>query len=309
MRDRKFLIFAPSYRPDNGGGIVLHRLCSLLNELGYEAYLTRFFNGAPVYGNDFVVPLSTIAARAIWNLITPFKVNREWFTPVIKTPQLPLGPEWIVVYPEIVFGNPLKAQCVVRWLLHRPGFHTGHMYYGPGEYHVDFNTFAEDFCFPDCKKALRPLNVLAFPFEHYNLQNALPADQRTGIAYCLRKGKGKPLVHNPRNSTLIDGKSHAEAAAILKRVKTFISYDTYTAYSSFAVLCGAESVVVPDAGMDKHAWFPNPADRFGVAYGFDDMEWARETASGVFDRMKEKEASSLENVAHFAEDALLYFEK
>lgn len=308
MNDRKFLIFAPAYRSDNGGGIVLHRLCSLLNELGYEAYLTRFFNGAPVYSNDFVVPLSRIVARSIWNLISPFKVNPEWHTPIIKFPKLPLGPKWIVVYPEIVFGNPLKAQCVVRWLLHRPGFHTGHMYYGSGEYHVDFNTFAENFCFPDCKMASRSLNVLAFPFEHYNMEKALPSDKRAGTAYCLRKGKGKPLVHDLRNSVLIDGKSHAEVAAILKRVKTFISYDVYTAYSSFAVLCGAESVVIPDSGVDKHAWFPDPADRYGVAYGFDDMHWALETAPLVIGRMKAKEAISMENVAHFAKDVLQYFD-
>lgn len=309
MRDRKFLIFAPSYRSDNGGGIVLHRLCSLLNELGYKAYLTRFFNGAPVYSNDFVVPLSKIMARAIWNLITPFKVHPGWCTPIIQSPKLPLGPEWIVIYPELVFGNPLKARCVVRWLLHRPGFHTGHTYYGPGEYHVDFNSFAEEFYFPGCKKASRPLNVLALPFDHYNLQNALPSNQRVGTAYCLRKGKGKPLVHDLRNSVLIDGRSHAEVAAIFKRVKTFISYDTYTAYLSFAVLCGAESVVVPDAGVDKNSWFPDPVDRYGMAYGFDDMEWALETAPRVFDRLKEKEATSLESVSHFAEDVLQYFEK
>ncbi|AXS80363.1 hypothetical protein HYN24_10225 [Dechloromonas sp. HYN0024] len=107
---------------------------------------------------------------------------------------------------------------------------------------------------------------------------------------------------------MIDGKSHAEVAAIFKRVKTFISYDTYTAYSSFAVLCGAASVVIPDHGVDKYAWYPDPADRYGVAYGFEDIEWALETAPRVLDRMLVKEADSLKNVSLFAEDVLQYFE-
>ena len=309
MNNKKFLILAPSFRPDNGGGIVLHRLCALLNELGYEAYITRFFNGSPVYSNDFVAPLFEIVARSLWNFITPFKLHAGWRTPIIKNPKLPLGSEWIVIYPELVFGNPLKAQCVVRWWLHQPGFHTGRVFYGSGEYHVDFNSFGQDFCYPGSKKASMPLNVLAFPFEYYNLQNALPVAQRTGTAYCLRKGKGKALVHDLSDSVLIDGKSHAKVAAILKRVKTFISYDAYTAYSSFAVLCGAASVVIPDTGIDKHAWYPDPADRYGVAYGFEDMEWASETAPRVFDRMMQKESDSLKSVSFFAEDVLQYFEK
>jgi hypothetical protein len=37
-------------------------------------------------------------------------------------------------------------------------------------------------------------------------------------------------------------------------VETFISYDTYTAYSLFAVLCECESVVIPDEGVSEEAY-------------------------------------------------------
>lgn len=309
MKTKKFLIFAPSYRPDDGGGVVLHRLCALLNELGHEAYLTRLFNGAPVYGNDFIVPLFTLAKHSLLRGLTPFRIHPKWSTPVLSHPPCPLGAEWIVVYPEVVFGNPLQAKFVVRWFLHRPAFHTGRIFFGLGEYHVDFNEFASDFHFPGCRKASFPLNVLSFPFEYYNLEDTSSPEQRKGAAYCLRKGKGKPLVHDMRDSILIDGKQHAEVAAIFKRVKTFVSYDPHTAYSSFAVLCGAESVVIPDSGVSKEEWYSDPADRYGVAYGCDDLDWARQTASRVFSRMKEKEAQSLESVRRFAEDVLRYFSR
>ena len=36
---KKFIIFAPSYSENVGGIICLHKLCSLLNQSGYEAYL------------------------------------------------------------------------------------------------------------------------------------------------------------------------------------------------------------------------------------------------------------------------------
>lgn len=309
MSAKKFIIFAPSYRATNGGGVVLHRLCALLNDLGYEAYLTRFYNGVPVYSNNFLHPLSRLVGRSLWNVFTPFRVHPGWDTPLIKNPKIPLGDEWIAVYPEIVFGNPLRAKSVVRWLLHKPGFHDGYFMFGNSEYHIDFNSFAQDFFYPGCKKADFSLNVVNFPYDKFNKVGALPKELRKGTAYCLRKGRGKRIVHDLRDSVFIDGMSHDRVASIFKRVKTFISYDPYTAYSSFAVLCGAESVVIPDPGVDKASWFPNSEDRLGVAYGFEDIAWARATASGVLGRMQAQEIATVSNVKRFAEDVLQYFSR
>jgi hypothetical protein len=308
MPVKKFLIFAPAFREDDGGGVVLHRLCALLNELGHEAYVTRLFDGEPVYPNNFIKPLFTLLRRGVWRRFSKYKTNPAWSTPVLKSPGMPMGDDWVVIYPEIIFGNPLQAKNVVRWFLFRPGFHTGRIFYGQDEYHVDFNDFVGDFYFPGTYKSKSILNVLSFPFEHYNLEGALSCHSREGSAYCLRKGKDKPIQHELRDSILIDGKSHAEVAAIFKRVKRFISYDAYTAYSSFAVLCGAESVVVPDVGVDKEYWYPDVADRYGVAYGFDDSEWAHSTSDRVLLRMKEKESRSKENVRLFAEHVMGYFD-
>jgi hypothetical protein len=308
MRPNKFLIYAPPFRPDDGGAIVLHRLCALLNELGHEAYLTRLFIGGVMYPQNFLRPLGSLIKYLLFTRFTKFQTHSNWFTPVLSFPPRSLGRDWVVVYPEIVFGNPLQAECVVRWFLHRPGFHMGKFFFGSGEYHIDFNAFAKDFSYPGSKMAHASLNVLALPFEYYNLEGALPFEQRRGTAYCLRKGIGKQPVHDVCDSVLIDGKSHTEVADIFKRVKRFISYDPYTAYSSFAVLCGAESVVVPDSGLTKEGWYSDPADRFGVAYGFDDLDWARDTAPEVLARLKAKETRSIESVKNFVEDALLFFE-
>src|SRR5574343_1168357 len=110
----KFLIFAPAYCEDDGGGIVLHGLCALLKELGYEAYLTRLFDGEPVYPNCLFRPLFKLFKRAVWRFCTKFKTNPAWNTPVIKYPRIPIADDWIVIYTEIIFGNPLKAKNVVR---------------------------------------------------------------------------------------------------------------------------------------------------------------------------------------------------
>lgn len=303
--NKRFLIYAPPYDSESGGSVVLHRLCSILNELGYEAYLSGEF-----------VPTKfayvSLRAWAAWlkQLVLgqePHRTRMDFHTPILKKLPFTFASDWIVVYPEVVHGNPLRAANVVRWLLYRPGGHTGNLDFGAGELHVDFNEFARDFTFPGAHKAAEPLYVVSFPFDIFNLESALPPGQRQGTAYCLRKGKGKPMVHELEDSILIDGKSLEEIAAIFKRVKTFISYDPYTAFSSFAVLCGAESVVVPDAGVSRQQWYSSQTDRYGVAYGFDDLPWARATAGMLPGQLRAREHKSVASVRDFAEEAIGFF--
>lgn len=109
------------------------------------------------------------------------------------------------------------------------------------------------------------------------------------------------------NSTLIDGKSHEDVSRIFKRVKTFISYDAYTAYSIFATLCGCESIVVPEKGVEKEIWYPDKKDRDGIAYGFDDLDHARETAHRVKMNVAAAEDENQEIVSAFCRDAIRFF--
>ncbi len=305
---RKFLIFAPPYDPNAGGVVVLHKLCSLLNELGAQAYLFRLFNNQLLTWTSLLAPTRKLFKGLVHDLIKPDAVNAQFQTPLLHRRPAAFDDEWIVIYPEIVPGNPLRARNVVRWMLYRPGFHTGEMRFSPNEFHVDFNQFINDITFPDCYKAKNSLRVVHFPVEIYNEAGALPRAQRQGVAYCVRKGAGKPLQHDLTDSVQIDGKPHEEVAAIFRKVKRFISYDAYTAYSSFATLCGAESIVVPDEGISKEAWYADPADRYGVAYGFDDLDWAHQTAGRLLEHMMQKERSSIDSVKGFLGEVIPYFD-
>lgn len=301
---RKLLIFAPPYDPDMGGAVVMHKLCSLLNELGEQAYVYRLFNNQA----GLLALTRLLFKSSVRGLISSFNVNRRLQTPVLPRYPRAFDDEWIVVYPEIVRGNPLQAKNVVRWMLYRPGFHTGDMLFGENEFHVDYNRFLDEVSFPGCYKARNSLYVVHFPFEIYNQVGALPPTQRRGTAYCVRKGAGKPMQHDLTDSVLIDGKSAEAVAATFRTVTRFISYDPYTAYSSFAVLCGAESVVVPDAGVSKEAWHPDPAERYGVAYGWDDRDWARQTAGLLLEHMMQKERRSIDSVRDFLAEVGEYFD-
>jgi len=301
--NKKFLIFTPSYNENSGGAVVLHKLCHVLNELGYESYVKPYSYSYEVKKNNWMRFIWRLLKWSLLTSIRDFKTNPVFSTPVFKGNTV--GDDWIVIYPEVVFGNPLDAKNVVRWLLHQPGFHEGHYFYGKNELYFKFNSGIDDFHFHGSVTSSNELKVIHYPLEHYNLDGV--AQKRAGTAYCLRKGRNKKILHDTTDSILIDGKSHAEVARIFKKVKRFISYDTYTAYSIFAVLCGCQSVVIPDDGVSIDEWYPNETDRYGIAYGFQNIEEASKTACLVREHVRREEGKVKANVAGFAEEAIRYF--
>ena len=124
----KFLIFAPSYDETNGGAIVLHKLCSILNELGYESYLHPYYETYEISKNNCVKYINKSLKSFLFPWRKRYKINPAFNTPVLKKTTKPLSDEWVAIYPEIVFGNPLHAKNVVRWFLHQPGFHSGNIF-------------------------------------------------------------------------------------------------------------------------------------------------------------------------------------
>lgn len=313
---RKYLIYAPSYNENSGGCIVQHKLCSILNDLGHEAYIhpcyTNYFE---INKNTFHLSLKALLGFTIrvtrslykdYRIYKDFKLNPVFNTHLFAQKNMMFDDCWVVIYPEITFGNPLKAKNVVRWLLHQPGFHTGKVFYGQKELIVKFNSAIDDFEHVGCKTSDNELKVIHYPIDLYN--NKGDVTVRHGSAYCLRKGKDKPIRHDLTDSVLIDGKTHAEVAAIFKRVKTFISYDTYTAYSIFAVLCGCESIVIPDEGVTQDEWYPKEQDRWGISYGFDNMKYAKQTSPLVLQHILFEEEKSIKNVNNFIGEIESYFD-
>ncbi len=303
MSQYKYIIYAPIYDETVGGAIVMHKLCHLINECGGQAYLYPFVPSFELHHYNIQEIGLYIKAIHDASQVANFRVNPAFKTPVI-TPRdnLVAGDDCIVVYPEIAFGNPLRAKNTVRWLLHNPGFHTGRVYFGSGEvYYRHGDSLLDNFQFHGSVVSDVVLRVQHVPLDLY-IDDAPPQRDRSGTAYCLRKGKGRPAVHDLDDSILIDGKTHAETAAIFKSVKRFISYDPYTHYSYFAAIAGCESVVVPVDNMSKEQWRPNIEDRYGLAYGFDDLEFARATRELAINRQIFLNNQSKECTLRFMED-------
>lgn len=305
---RLFIIFAPSYSETSGGAIAMHKLCHLINAIGGKACLFPMFESFYFNHINFKRVLLRMLHRRLKSSFSQYKVHSLWETPVITNlyPGIDLN-HAVVVYPEITFGNPLNAPNVVRWMLHNPGFHKGTFYFGANEFHVKFNTAIQDFYYPKCILWKNKLEVIHYPLDLYNEVGTSPI--RKGRAYCIRKGKNRVRREDLTDGIIIDGMSHEEVARTFKSVEQFISYDTYTAYSKFAALCGCDSIVIPEKEVEVASWYSNPSDRLGVAYGFDQLEWARRTRKDLKTIIVQQHTRSAEDVKNFIEATESFFSR
>lgn len=89
----RVVVVAPSYRDTSGGRLVLHRLVDVLIRGGVEAALLPW----------------KVDEKA-------FQVCPRYLSAVTTSAR----PDDLVVYPDIVKGNPLNAKKSVRWLLYHP---------------------------------------------------------------------------------------------------------------------------------------------------------------------------------------------
>jgi hypothetical protein len=142
---------------------------------------------------------------------------------------------------------------VVRWLLHKPGFHKGTIGFGPN----DRFFFAQP-AFNDPKLNPDESNLLKMVVLRDDMYRQTNFGPRRGTCYFLRKGKGRPIVHDLTDSQCVDGLSHEQLVEVFNRVEMCISYDPYTVYSYYAALCGCVSVIVPLEGISKEEWYPGP---------------------------------------------------
>lgn len=291
-KKQKFIVYAPPYDERIGGSIVLHKLCDLLNECGQEAYLWPF-------GKEYEAPLSIVEyfRRALTEMLKFIRFGgyytrcNSFNTPYAKKKDLI---DAIVIYPEIVDGNPLQADKVVRWFLHKPGFHTSKVNYGDNELYFYFQKVFNDF---KINKALdNQLMIIDFKADIYRQINF---GERSGRCFVLRKGKHRKKIHNIKKDEVVDELSHKEMAAIFNKVEYCYSYDMYTMYSFYASLCGCKSIVIPSEGVSVEQWQPVKELRWGVAYGEQDVERALKTKGQRVEYMKNKEHENVESVNKF----------
>lgn len=295
----KFVIVTYGYDDNAGGIVVLHQLCDRLNHLGHESYLWPFFKPSL----DFTNPFKAIYLFFRYfrkRLKYGFKKNSKLNTPIASYKDIK---DAIIVYPEVVVGNPLNAQHVVRWLLHKPGFNNG----GKIDFGVDDLFFYYDKAFDDSRYNKYPDNHLHIVSQRSDVYKIVNNGARHGTCYLLRKGYKRGISHDITDSRLIDGLSHEETAQVFNEVEYCISYDTYTMYNVYAAMCGCIPIIIPEEGITKEQWQPNEENRYGIAYGFEDVAYAVQTRPLLLKHIEKQEREANMSVMHFVEKCKAYF--
>lgn len=287
----KFIIYAPRYRNESGGSIVLHKLCDTLNRLGYVAKLW------PLWKPRFSLrtPISSLPNGTAYYgsrmYRGPYIVNDHYDTPIAKASDIE---DSVVVYPEIVSGNPLGAHRYVRWFLHKPGFHEGKFKYTAGDlcfsYQDAFNSLTSDVKYGGTLTVTETFSGI------YQLVND---GERTAICHMVRKGKIRTDLPDLSEQWVVDGHTHEELAKIFNECKICFIYDLYTMYSAYAALCGCVPVIVPVPGMTKTQWVPEDCKRFGLAYGNEDIPHAVATRGLLLEGLHQAEQQGINSVEHF----------
>lgn len=306
MAHRPFIIWAPNFDEKSGGSIALHNLCNKLNNLGYEAFLwpERRTPLADEKMHARTHPLERLYHRVKSKLRNTyadqtFQRNESIYSGIAHQE---LIEDAIVVYPEIVSGNPLAASRVVRWFLFKPGHLTGKINFGPGELYFFYQPFFNDPAInPDATNLLRLRWIRSDVYKMTNF------GERTGSCYLIKKGHNRTDINIPKNSIDIEKRSPQQVSGIFNQKKYFFCYDLYTMYCVYAAMSGCIPVVMPQEGLSKEQWRPNEPDRYGIAYGIDDENWALETRKQLFNKFKEDTLLEDQMVHEFARKCQNFF--
>ena len=205
------MICAPRYGK-SAGVRVLYQLCVELENLGFDARVLVY--GRRYCGDD--IPKCRTVRR---------------FTDEMRRNS-------VVVYSETVWGNPLCAHHVARWVLNKPGELGGEEHFSANELVFSWSSH-----YHPSPHRLR-LDVIDRDLFYDT------GEERTTDAVFVHKGgyvretpelRGLPVI------TINNPSERKDLAALLRRTRILYTHDLHTALVDEAIACGVQvRVVTPD---------------------------------------------------------------
>ena len=299
----KFVIVTP--RQKWGGAIALHVLYQNLINSGHDA--TIFYTEVYSYKKSLLKRINYWRKWLLYCLRDYKEQKKEsydWPIKKVRRKYIPfVSKDTIVVYPDTVYGNPLNAKKVVRYFLYYNRFPNDEDAYGKNDlffcYRKQFNDWK-----------LNPKGYeLHTPYFDLDLYKRTNFGERKGTCYIIRKGKHREDLPKSFDGPIIDDMSEERKVEIFNECEKCISYDTQTAYSGIAAMCGCLSIVVPEKGKQRSDYLSNGEFGYGRAYGFDKEEitFAKQTSHLVEESYRSSNKKGKESVDQFIKLCEEYF--
>jgi hypothetical protein len=278
MKKNKIIIVRP--HGYTGGTVVLDLLCKLLREHGWDARLFYYYHGTIDDNNRFCLWNWTkmTIKHIVYYLFKDYfdksntnraKTYRQTFYQTMTGLKMQLNPffsrkTYIVLYPDVIYGNFLKAPKVVRWFLFHNRYKDMPNAYGKNDLFISYRKYFNDY---NLNPEERNVQLTYF---NRNLYKQYNFGERKGNCYIIRKGHNRTDLPNSFDGPVIDfGMDEEEIVRILNTSKYCYSYDTQTFYSTIAAVCGCISIVVCEPGKSKTDYL-SPEEcknSVGIAYG------------------------------------------
>lgn len=246
-------IDAPDFTVASAGVVCLHGLCDLLNRLGFEAYVS--------------------AKRMSGHLHTP------QITDAVRDAHSEQKRKPIVLYPEVVDGNPLNGERIVRYLLNKPGKlgprPEWSFRHRPNEFILHY---ADELAVPELGSEL-----LYLPF----LDRAVfspPVGHATRSGFLIYCGRARPSADlipawaKPNIPISFDAPRTPGQLADLYRTSSGLITFERTAAQHEALLCHCPTVAIPNDHFREFPLFGLYGNA-GIGWGasIDQLEWSKAT--------------------------------
>jgi hypothetical protein len=282
----KFLIYSFNYDWKSGGNQVLHDLGKILS----QDYTTYVFGTTTVFDSKAIC------------------VNID------KAKEIAIQDDVITIYPEVISGNPFNAKNVVRYVLYYPGWHAGDKEYSDDELIITYNNeYVKDTKY-DNAFVLTLLNPKLNIMKNHD-------KKRNKIGLLVRKCKDFDYKMNLLNQykhllklpvISIDDEINKctdlrNLSKIYNTISLFISFDPHTYHSTMAALCGCTSVVIPSKEISSEVFYN--VQKYGVAYGFENIDFAKLTHGKMIENLKEMEKDTFVQCADFVKLVKSHFIK
>jgi hypothetical protein len=89
-------------------------------------------------------------------------------------------------------------------------------------------------------------------------------------------------------------------ANIFRKIEFFYCYDNASYWAFLAAMCGCITIVQPDSDMKFEEWSSKfDHMKYGVAYGLDKIEYAKNTLSLITETIKNTTDRNLRSVQNF----------
>jgi hypothetical protein len=261
----EFLLgFVHSHPADKSGGLTaLKKLVGMLSDRGHTVYVLH---------DNFMTKNSKLISN-----VSELDMDKV-----------------IVIYPEIVKGNPYNGKNVVRWIL----YHTKNeeMTWSETDVYFYYNDYFRTKkqkerlilnCYELRLDELKDFGLEREGYCHIYRPDKTPNDFMVGVKY-----NSEDLIHGFFN------KGWDWLINKFNTKEYFITHDDATYFSIIASLCGCKSIILYETKKDNFKE-RNPLFKYGVAYGFEELDESIKTRSLMRQHLMDMDKNSHVSVDNF----------